>query len=169
MGFLNSLLGRMDDRIDTEVFKDKAKVQQFESRLREKPISLCGLNYSLHDKRWSLKPIVDDTGNFKWTVAASYENDQVDFGSALVDGDLKLEPIAAAVTSTGIYVAFRRSGTTKRAQKILFRNDPSRNRLFITIDGRNYRALEGTVDQPDIDGISIAAFPPYCLIRLMRS
>lgn len=152
-------LDRIEERLDQEVSRDMDRVRQFEAALRERPISAGGLKYEVQDSKWNFKPLSDQTGELRWSLGVSFASDPAEFGPPLEFAGVKLSPTAIAVTTYGVYLAFVRQGAAKRSAKLLYRSEPARNRIYLSVDGRNLRALEGTLDAPDVDGNVIVAFP----------
>jgi hypothetical protein len=152
-------LDRIEERLDHEVARDMDRVRQFEAALRERPISAGALKYEVRDSKWNFKPLSDQTGELRWSLGVSFASDSANFGTPLEFSGVKLLPTSIAVTTYGVYVAFVRQGTAKRSAKLLYRSEPARNRIYLSVDGKNFRALEGTLDSPDIDGNVIVAFP----------
>ncbi len=153
-------IDRIEDRLEVELARDRARVEQFEAKTTARPITAGGLTYDPKADRWAFKQISDDTGAMRWTLNVALSSDRATWSKPIVLGALSLAPCAIAVSAYGVFVAFKCevSGSNKRP-KLLFRSEPTRNRLYLTVGDVNYRAIEGTIDSPDIDGVGVVAFP----------
>jgi hypothetical protein len=153
-------IDRIEGGIEAELARDRGKVEQFEAKLTARPITSGGLAFDAARSRWSFKALSDETGVMRWTLSVALDSDAATWSGPIAAGSLGLDPHAIAVSTYGVFVAFKRESTgTKKPPKLLYRSDPSRNQLYLTVEGVNYRAIEGTLDSPDIDGIGIVAFP----------
>lgn len=153
-------LDAIEDRIDRETARDAEKIRQFEEKIRSRPVSHGALRFDAAERRFSFKPIADDSGALRWTIDIAMTCDAAKWSAALIVGPLTLKPLEICVSEYGVFLALESSRNSDgRAPKLLFKSDPARNRVYLATGGRAYQALEGTIDSPDIDGTVLLAFP----------
>jgi len=155
---------RVVDRLDTELERDVQKIEQLQKRFHSKPTSATGVKYDAARDEWKFDTIHDDKGDIHWSFSIEATSDRIRFSAPIKETQRQYELKAICVTRWSLYAAFEvsRCAFEGRSTKLFTKSDPSKNRVFLDVDGVKYQAIEGDLDIQlfgPTPATAIAAFP----------
>lgn len=160
---------RLTSDFDEESIKDLKKVEAFEEKLAERPISFGQVDYHPEVERWSFRELSDETGQITFNMRLSIRDSPVTFEpSSLELPDRHVEFVAAAFSRHGIFIAVKvtpRPSATK-AIKLIYKTTPAKNRIMLEdSEGMQVLPVESNIDDPVVHedrNLRMVVFPLGC-------
>lgn len=155
---------RIVDGIDQEAARDIDKVVELEKKILDRPLTASGVTYDRETDKWTFKRIEDTTGELRWSLNITFGSDGIDASHVVVDGPRQFRLLAIAATRWAVFAAFEvaRSNVDGKKTKLFTKTNPSKNRVFMIVDGNRYQAIEGQLDN-DLFGphpeVALVGFP----------
>lgn len=155
-------IGRISDRLDSEIRRDLEKVGLLDIKMAEKPITFGEIAFRPDTNDCYSRRFADNKGAIKWSFALKF-TPEVAVSGVVEDGCRIYELMAAMLTRWGVVLAFRISVRgSGRSTKLLSKSNPANNKIFLIADGVAYRAIDGDLDTqlpPGTSSHGVVAFP----------
>lgn len=164
----NARINRSIEAVESEVSRERSKLQRIEQAILEKPISALKVAFSPETGAWECCHFGDDRGQVKWGISLDLQPEPATFVPRSVTvGPRTFTPASIVLAKWATYVAFTISEpdvpSKAKKSKLIYKSQPSRNAVLVRYGAQSHRAREGTLDNPvPTYGASygLVAFPP---------